>query len=92
MRAGKNIVCAKCGYEGEYINGVGYFNAIYHCNKCGKEKIVELNDGDAIRINPRKNSGLCTCSGTFSMNNKYIICPKCHNKMPNDGLEEMLWD
>ncbi len=92
MRVGKWSICAKCGCEWSYESGIGYFNAIYHCNKCGKEKIVTLTDGDTPRIKPKRNGGVCDCGGIFSMKNDKRFCPNCHEQMPNNDLEEMLWD
>lgn len=91
MRLGEYAECAKCGYQWEYETGIGYFNAIYHCNKCGKEKGLKYDTGE-ICVDLSNECGFCECGGTFCLDNDCIICPKCRNKMPNEGLERMFWD
>ncbi|MFR9556118.1 MAG: hypothetical protein SNH99_01830 [Rikenellaceae bacterium] len=92
MRLAADVKCSKCGYTWYYITGIGFNEASYHCNKCGKERIVPLAYGEAVRVSFRSKGGACECGGAFVMNNDSIICPKCHNHISNDILEEILWD
>lgn len=91
MGAGKVMKCAKCAYEWNHLTGFGFKRAIYHCDKCGKQKSVKLDTDNGVNIDLSNEYGSCKCGGTFLANSNVIICPKCHNQIADGGIT-ILWD
>ncbi len=91
MGRAKNIVCDKCGYEWDHYMGTGFNTAYYHCNQCGKELCVDLNDSMSLDLSSKVKQ--CSCGGKYETNEDVIICPQCHSKIKEvKETIAILWD
>jgi Zn finger protein HypA/HybF involved in hydrogenase expression len=82
--------CLSCGKEWDHVDGIGFRSAYYYCDRCGKEKVIDLSD----KQDNIGTIGQCDCGGTFRLNSDIIICPFCHSKDTLDAAEGViaLWD
>jgi Zn finger protein HypA/HybF involved in hydrogenase expression len=82
--------CLSCGKEWDHFEGVGFQSAYYYCDKCGKEKVMNISDNPKLE----ETAGSCKCSGTFRLHPNIVICPFCHCK-ETESTEDSpigLWD
>lgn len=82
--------CLSCGKEWDSFDGLGFKSAYYYCDKCGKEKMINISD----LSDPKETADICECGGTFRLNPNIIICPYCNGK-ETENIEDNtigLWD
>lgn len=81
----RNYICYICGYTWSRAEGRGFRAVSLHCDNCGNEKMVDLDEVGQEHI--------CECGGKLSAESGKIICPKClsdHVDLADDTV--MMWD
>jgi len=63
------VKCNCCDHEFEVMEGGGFLFHLLHCNHCGKEKRMSLEESEKF-LPP------CTCGGKFTFDAS-PRCPQC---------------
>jgi hypothetical protein len=86
MGYGTKLLCNNCGETFDYYQGSGISGEYrYHCNNCGKEKIIGYFEYKNLDDNCN-----CECGGEF-LELTEPLCPKCYSKdLKETGC--FLWD
>lgn len=83
----KGYKCNACGHTWERHEGSGFVSFAFHCNKCGKEEMIELGPNDS----EEPKSFPCACGGTFKPSSR-PICSVCKSKDISKDNVFGLWD
>lgn len=84
--------CPACGKGFAWRQGPGRMFRVVHCDRCGKELAVELEDLPLLEA--AEGALPCSCGGHFS-EEALRRCPFCHHLVPDDCLaspEVVLYD
>jgi DNA-directed RNA polymerase subunit RPC12/RpoP len=83
----RKYICQDCGNSWERMEGIGMLSIIYHCDKCGDQKMVEATS------DYKEELGNCQCGGTYKLETMAAKCPECNsmNTSPEDDVVA-LWD